>query len=283
MDEESKLEIKIEDKPESKSDSQNKRIYQLLLRCGAQRSVTDICIQFVKDIRGLIPYDQARILFLDKSGKLCGSKLFGVNERQWQDFMYYYENDMVFSQYSLKEPIQLPQGEKVSAHNYWYGLENIEPGNIFLDDYVHSLHLCHSLGIGFADQDNCIRSIITLDRVHDVNFSYAEISLAKAIQPLIENYHVDLLLSTETDSQPLQSFKKEHFLTTRETEIVGLLLDGLTPALIARRLNISVKTVYRHIANIYQKCRISIHIASCHHFCLNIRPSSWRFEMWHFW
>ena len=257
MDKESKLEIKIEDKTENRRDSQKESIYQLLLCCGAQRSVTDICIQFVKDIRGLIPYDQARILFLDKSGKLCGSKLFGVNERQWQDFMYYYENDMVFSQYSLKEPIQLPQGEKVSAHNYWYGLENIEPGNIFLDDYVHSLHLCHSLGIGFADQDNCIRSIITLDRVHDVNFSYAEISLAKAIQPLIENYHVDLLLSTETDSQPLQSFKKEHFLTTRETEIVGLLLDGLTPALIAKRLSISVKTVYRHIANIYQKCHIS--------------------------
>ena len=40
-------------------------------------------------------------------------------------------------------------------------------------------------------------------------------------------------------------------------EIVELLLDGLAPALISQRLSISVNTVYRHIANIYQKCRIS--------------------------
>ena len=236
---------------------QGAQIYQLLLRCGACRTVTDLCIQFVNEIRALIPSDQARILFLDTSGKICGSKLFGVKERQWNDFLYYYENNMVFSDYSLKTPMHLSQQEKVHAQNYWYGLEKMEPGSVFLDDYVRSLHLCHSLGIGFADQDNCIRSIISLDRMQDTHFSYHEIDLVKIIHPLIEQYHIDLLLRAQGDSAPLQSFRQEHYLTDREAEITQLLLDGLTPALIAQRLNISVKTVYRHVANIYQKCHIS--------------------------
>lgn len=248
---------RMEQKRENRSEEQSERIYRFLLRCGARRTATDLCIQFVSDIRDLIPYDQARILFLDKSGKICGSKLFGVNERQWKDFLYYYENNMVYSRLSFKEPMHLSQEEKVTARNYWYGADTPEPGSIFLEDYVRSLHLCHSLGIGLADQDNCIRSIITLDRMEDTHFSYREIELAKKLHPLIENYHIDLLIGAENASVPMHSFKKEHFLTERETEITGLLLDGLTPALIAQRLNISVKTVYRHIANIYQKCSIS--------------------------
>ena len=240
-----------------KSEGQTEQIYRFLLRCGAWRTVTELCIQFVNDIRDLVPYDQARILFLDKSGKICGSKLFGVNVRQWKDFLYYYENNMVFDRHFLKEPMHLSQEEKVTARNYWYGAENVEPGSIFLEDYVHALHLCHSLGIGFADQDNCIRSIITLDRLQDTHYSYHEIELVKKIHPIIENYHIDLLIGAENVSAPLQSFKKEHFLTERETEITELLLDGLTPALIAQRLNISINTVYRHVANIYQKCHIS--------------------------
>ena len=234
------------------------RVYQLLLRCGAQRTLFEFCSQLVMEISGLVPYDQARALFLDRSGKICNSRLFGVNKRQWKDFMYYYENDLVFSKYSLREPMHLSQKEKVSAQNYWYDLdEETEPKRTFVDDYVRSLHLYHSLGIGFSDQENCIRSIIALDRMQDTPYTYQEIELVKKIQPLLENYHIDLLLNAGDTSAPLRSLKHTYFLTKREMEIVELLLDGLAPALISQRLSISVNTVYRHIANIYQKCRIS--------------------------
>ena len=234
------------------------RIYRILLHCGAQRTQSDFCSQLVKEISELVPYDQARVLFLDTSGKICDSRLFGVKERQWKDFLYYYENDLVLSRYSLKEPMRLPQNEKVYAQNYWYDLEQqAEDKNIFVDDYVRSLRLYHSMGIGLSDRENCIRSIIVLDRMQDIPFTYQEIALVKKIQPLLENYHIDLLLEADAVPAPLQSFKQAYLLTRRETEIVALLTDGLTPALISQRLSISVTTVYRHIANIYQKCHIS--------------------------
>lgn len=240
------------------SRKQEEQIYQLLLRCGAQRTISDFCSQLVKDLASLVPYDQARVLFLDRSGKIYDSRLFGVNERQWKDFMYYYNNDLVLSRYSLKEPIRLSQKEKVYAQNYWYNLdEEAEDKSVFVDDYVRSLHLYHSMGIGLSDQENCIRSIIVLDRMQDIPFTFHEVELAKVIQPLLENYHIDLLLAAGLASSPLQSFKQTYFLTKREAEIVGLLMDGLTPSLISKRISVSVATVYRHVANIYQKCHIS--------------------------
>ena len=240
------------------SEKRAERIYQLLLRCGAERTQSGFCGKLVKEIADLVFYDQSRVLFLDRTGKICDYRLFGVNERQWNDFMYYYENDLVFSKYPMKEPLHLSQKEKVLAHNYWYDFdEKTVDSSIFVDDYVRSLRLYHSLGIGLGDQDNCIRSIIVLDRTQDIPFTYHEIDLVRKIHPLLENYHIDLLLDSGTASTPLQSFKQSYFLTKRETEIVGLLMDGLTPAFIGQRLNVSVATVYRHIANIYQKCHIS--------------------------
>lgn len=243
---------------ESKTRNQEEQVYQLLLRCGAQRTPYDFCIQLVKELSDLLGYDQARVLFLDRSGKICNARLFGVKERHWKDFMYYYENDLVFCKHSLRAPMHLSPKEKVYAQNYWYDLdEKGDKKHPFVDDYIRSLHLYHSLGIGLSDQENCIRSIIVLDRMHDVPFTYQEIELVKKIQPLLENYHIDLLLEPNEASAPLQSIKQTYLLTKRETEIVELLVDGLTPALIGQRLNISVVTVYRHIANIYQKCHIS--------------------------
>lgn len=34
-------------------------------------------------------------------------------------------------------------------------------------------------------------------------------------------------------------------------------MEGLTPTRISQRLVISVSTVYRHIANIYEKCHVT--------------------------
>ena len=44
-----------------------------------------------------------------------------------------------------------------------------------------------------------------------------------------------------------------HGLTAREAEIVGLIAEGLSNAQIAARLVVSVRTVERHIENIYAK------------------------------
>ena len=126
-----------------------------------------------------------------------------------------------------------------------------------MDNYVLPLRIYHSMGIGFSDQENCIRSIVVLDRVRDIPFLYQEVELIKAIHPILENYYIDLLLGENIPSTPLQPRKQAYSLTKRESEIVELLMEGLTPTRISQRLVISVSTVYRHIANIYEKCHVT--------------------------
>lgn len=246
--------------PKRSSENKAEIIYQILLRCGEQRTRMDFCSTLITELSALVPFEQARILFLDKSGKISGSKLFGVKKQQWKDFLHYYENDLVISKYSLKKPMHLSTAEKVSAQNYWYNYtaeQQEEIKSVFVDDYVHSLRLYHSLGIGMSDQDNCIRTIFVLDRTKDVPFTGQEVDLLRKIHPLLENYHIDLLLNGNTEDASIQTFRKTYFLTKREIEIVELLMDGVTPTEISQRISVSVSTVYRHTANIYQKCHVS--------------------------
>jgi DNA-binding CsgD family transcriptional regulator len=42
-------------------------------------------------------------------------------------------------------------------------------------------------------------------------------------------------------------------VTAREAEVLGLVVDGLTNAEVARRLHLSVRTVDHHVANLLAK------------------------------
>lgn len=236
----------------------NKIIYQLLLHCGQQRTVADFCCQLVRELAPLISYNQARVIFIDKSGVIKDVRLFGVKESNWWDFLYYYENNMVYKQYRFKTPEHLFDKEKISVQNYWcYMDQHSKFHHDFIHDYVRSLRLLHTLGIGLCDQENCLRSILVLERMKDPPFQESELEILRQIHPLLENYHIDLLLQDDNNKYPLSAFKANYDLTKRESEIIELLVEGLTPALISQRIGISVKTVNRHIANIYNKCHIS--------------------------
>lgn len=52
--------------------------------------------------------------------------------------------------------------------------------------------------------------------------------------------------------------KREYCLSTREKEVLGLLVDGLSYKMISSKLNISYETVRSHMKKIYEK----LHVAS---------------------
>lgn len=50
---------------------------------------------------------------------------------------------------------------------------------------------------------------------------------------------------------------RELILTTRETEVVGLMVEGLSSRLIARKLHISHETVRVHRRRIFRKAQVN--------------------------
>jgi DNA-binding CsgD family transcriptional regulator len=65
------------------------------------------------------------------------------------------------------------------------------------------------------------------------------------------------ILVVSRENQGIQTFRNVYRLTSRQMELILLVIDGYSNMEIAERLNISRRTVETHIFNIYSKLRIS--------------------------
>lgn len=231
-------------------------MYHFLVRCSSEYDPCDFLAVIVRGLKDLIPYDQARILFLDISGKITSSLLYGVSKKSWEIFMDYYANDISGSIYSLKSPLHLSSGEKINFCD-WTDPERIRKHEEFYRDYVCPLHLKHCMGIGFSDAENCLRAIISLDRTRDLPYSQNDKHLIRSIHPLLANHFTALMTTPKQELSIIALWGTQYNLTKREIEIVDLMTGGLSSGQIAERLGLSIKTVYRHTANVYEKLRIS--------------------------
>lgn len=229
-------------------------IYYFLLSCGKERDPYALCGTATRKLQRIIPYDQARILFLDMSGRIFDSLLYGVSKKNWKEFLDYYSHDMLSRQHLFKSPLQLSEKDKVSLCDW---TSDDDRKSIFYQEYVRGLQLKYCLGIGLSDKDNCLRCIITLDRTGDTPYSEKDLLFVRHLRPLLEDLFANLLAPAPESYSRVQVLSRQYQLTERETEIVSLICNGLAPAAIAGRLCLSVSTVYRHIANVYGKLGIS--------------------------
>ena len=230
--------------------------YQFLLKCGNEHEPFGFCSAIVRELSRLVWYDQARVIFLDITGKIRSSLLYGVNEGTWQTFMSYYSDDCIGSKYSLKEPLQLTENEKVQICD-WTDPETWDSHDVFASTYVKPLQLKYCLGMGLSDTQNCIRCIISLDRIKDVPYSEKEIFVIQRLRPLLDNLFINFFTVPAFSASQQELIFSKYSLTKREAEIAGLILAGATPASISARLCISVTTAYKHIANMYKKAGVS--------------------------
>ena len=106
--------------------------------------------------------------------------------------------------------------------------------------------------IGFLGQVRPLDSAIYTDH---------EISLMHLITPVLAGqlqllkYRHDSPLANK-DRELNHNFQENYNLTPRETEILMLIIQGLTNKQLALKLNITVSTVKKHIYNIFEKTRV---------------------------
>ncbi len=230
--------------------------YDFLNQCGAENEIYSFCGAIATGLHPLVPYDQARVIFLEATGKISSSLLYGVAQKNWNRFLDYYVEDTAVSKYSLKRPLHLAENEKVSLCD-WTDQNTQSQYSDFESNYVRSLQLKYCLGMGFSDSENCIRCIITLDRIINRRYSEQEMQMIRRVHPLLNHLFAKFFVEPPTTFSQQNFILAETALTRREREIAKLMLSGAAPAMIGERLFCSKNTVYKHIANMYKKLGVS--------------------------
>ena len=233
-----------------------RKINEFLLDCGSIRAPRDFAITIMQKIPILIPYDQARLYFLNDKGTVIDEKLFGVDKR-WTSSYHEYYSKIENGRYSLfakaykNGHYYVPKIE--DSIRDWEHCEHDQ----FVNEYLKPQGIRYSFGFLLFDNQNSPHCMFILDRTSKTKFTAQELQATNValahLNNLFQNYFVDVsgLIHTEN------LLKLDDHLTDREVEITELLKKGFSPTNISQRLWITQNTVYKHIYHIYQKMNVS--------------------------
>jgi len=242
------------------------KIHEFLLNVENVHDPREFCVQVVKRIYPLIPYDQARVYFINDNGKIYDEVLIGVEQR-WSDIYREYYSRIENGRYSIStriENIRYSIPARTESGRYVipelkgsvYDWTHHEGDDEFIANYIRPQRLRYSAGFGFYDADSFMKSMYTLDRTSRSGYTHEEIDVISIVQAHLDNLHKNLFVLASTNRY-IRNPEIQQLLTKRESEIAELLCRGMTPIKISHRLFLSLPTVYRHIANIHTKLNVS--------------------------
>ena len=237
------------------------KIHEFLLDVGNVREPKNFCVKIIRRIHRLIPYDQARIYFMDDTGKIVDEFLLGVEQR-WSDVYREHYSKMRNSYYTISaDNSTTRRGPEKGRYLFpritgavydWADRERDE----FITDYIMPQRLSHSAGFVLYNTAGLMKSVCCLDRTSRSGYERKEIDTIATIQPHLDNLHRNLFVPTAKYLSARNPEIQER-LTNRELEIATLLCRGMTPARISNHLCLSLSTTYTHIANMHKKLGVS--------------------------
>jgi len=236
-------------------------IHELLLAVGAVREPRAFCVRAVRELARLVPYDQARLYFIDATGHIEDEALLGADPGWSERYLDHFAG-LDHGLYSIAGRRRTLLQRRIEQGHYV--MPGIEGGfydweehrrDEFVADYVLAQGIRHSAGFAFHDPIGRIACVYALDRTTHGGFTALEAETLRRVQPHLDNLHRNLLV-VPSAARAIDAAAGEA-LSAREREVATLVLRGMTPAAIARELSISRPTVYRHVANIHRKLAVS--------------------------
>ena len=232
------------------------KINDFLLSSEIIREPREFCVQVIKKIYSLIPYDQARIYFVNDKGKIEDAVLIGGVEQRWNDIYLEYYSKIENGHYSICTRIE---NDRYSSPKFICNVHDWTNSKCdeFVTDYIKPQGLKYSLGFGLHNDGHFMNCVCSIDRTNRGGFTHDEIDIMRTIQPHIHNLYRNLFVLASQNSFDINNPQIQMTLTKRESEIAELLCNGMTPNNISKKLFLSLPTTYKHIANIHAKLNVS--------------------------
>ncbi len=226
--------------------------YNLVLECSQAHTLRGFSIRLLELLKKVCPYDSAMVFFFNANGKISGKYAVGAKE-DWLDmFLDYYLN--MVPEFDIYRGAPETSDCQFSRIIDW----STFPPSEFKRDYIDVLGLKYSWGFCFFDLNGAYRVVISLDRIRDIPFSDAERTRFELALPILNNMHKNFFYQgIDTRERVVQTPWVRYGLTTRESEIVALLCQGMTAQNISNALFIAITTTYKHISNIFRKVGVS--------------------------
>lgn len=227
-------------------------INRFLLNCGGYHESKKFCIQVIEKLYQLIPYNQARAIFINENGQIYDAYLSGIDKWWWNAYVDYYSKLESGFYHPVSKTMRASSLKSIGLRDWSCCLKDE-----FLSDYIRPQGIRYSLGFNVSDLNNNVKCIFVLDRTDMAIFTKKEIDILTILRGHLNNLHSNMFVSYQNKLESSDAINEAIKLTPREIEIAGMLCDGVKPIRISDKLCLSISTVYWHIANIHTKLNVT--------------------------
>lgn len=220
------------------------KINDYLLEVGMERDPRGLCIKAFEKINTLIPFETGMLYILKDDLKPKEQVLVEMTQEMSDAYLTYYSS-LHGGRFSYRYVI---------PHDIdWNTIKDCE----YKADFIKALKINHSTSINFYTNDRWMTAGFVISRTRKNGFTPTERRMLKILRAHLANLHANLFVAG-SDSKNKDNYQGlEKPFTKRESEIANMLLGGMSPKQISQRGFISLKTVYNHLANMYNKAGVS--------------------------
>jgi ATP/maltotriose-dependent transcriptional regulator MalT len=217
------------------------------------RDFDAMCRNFLQQVSLLMDFDAAVFYYGNQKDlpQFSHAVCYCYNEKTAQEYLQKYQEEdysrgllMGGKKMVYRESDVFPEQECKKTAYYCRFLQQ--------EGYRHSIHILP------ADQGKVLAKISFFRRSGTSDFVYDDVFLLDMLQEhlalRIERFYEEMEHRHEKLS--VSECQTKFHLTTRETTILGLLIQGLANDVICSQLTITNNTLKKHILNIYKKMSI---------------------------
>jgi len=220
------------------------RINDFLIEIGAVTNINEFCRRILTGLAELVPFDNNAVFVISNPTGFSSHATF-VESVKWSE---------LYNNYYCRLQPEEPDTKVVISD--WIHLPDTE----YIVDFLFPQGIGCTVSVSRIGSNNAFMGGLALHRSKKSScFTQQDISVLGVIEPHLSNYFaIHALLSTYDEQLPDAAAIASDYkcLTHREAEVAALLCHRFSTGMIASRLLISNLTVYRHIANIFEKLMV---------------------------